>query len=175
MGWRDGSAVKSIVCSSQGPRLDSQEPRGGSGLYVTLVPENPMSFASVGTSVKVEHRYTCRRNTHTHKRLKISAFRTLACGTCLSSSYSGSVSHVDSLCTVMDTHMPGFVCGSRRTTFQSQFFPINHVGPRGQTQVIRLGGKSFYLLSHFTGPLWQNTDSEVFRSEQIALPALLSF
>jgi len=29
-GWRDGSAVKSIDCSSRGPEFNSQQPHGGS-------------------------------------------------------------------------------------------------------------------------------------------------
>ncbi|CAO2624518.1 hypothetical protein LEMLEM_LOCUS18409, partial [Lemmus lemmus] len=29
-GWRDGSAVKSIACSSKGPEFNSQQPHGGS-------------------------------------------------------------------------------------------------------------------------------------------------
>ncbi|EDM16219.1 rCG63685 [Rattus norvegicus] len=29
-GWRDGSVVKSTVCSSRGPEFNSQQPRGGS-------------------------------------------------------------------------------------------------------------------------------------------------
>jgi hypothetical protein len=29
-GWRDGSAVKSIDCSSRGPEFKSQQPHGGS-------------------------------------------------------------------------------------------------------------------------------------------------
>ena len=29
-GWRDGSAVKSIVCSSRGPEFNSQQPHGHS-------------------------------------------------------------------------------------------------------------------------------------------------
>ena len=28
-GWRDGSAVKSIACSSKGPEFNSQQPHGG--------------------------------------------------------------------------------------------------------------------------------------------------
>jgi len=30
MGWRDGSVVKSIDCSSRGPEFKSQKPHGGS-------------------------------------------------------------------------------------------------------------------------------------------------
>jgi hypothetical protein len=30
MGWRDGSAVKSMDCSSRGPEFNSQQPHGGS-------------------------------------------------------------------------------------------------------------------------------------------------
>ena len=30
VGWRDGSAVKSTDCSSEGPRFKPQQPRGGS-------------------------------------------------------------------------------------------------------------------------------------------------
>jgi hypothetical protein len=30
MGWRDGSAVKSIDCSSRGPEFNSQQPQDGS-------------------------------------------------------------------------------------------------------------------------------------------------
>jgi hypothetical protein len=29
-GWRDGSVVKSIDCSSEGPEFNSQQPHGGS-------------------------------------------------------------------------------------------------------------------------------------------------
>jgi hypothetical protein len=29
-GWRDGSVVKSTVCSSKGPEFKSQQPHGGS-------------------------------------------------------------------------------------------------------------------------------------------------
>ena len=29
-GWRDGSVVKSIACSSKGPEFNSQQPHGGS-------------------------------------------------------------------------------------------------------------------------------------------------
>jgi len=29
-GWRDGSEVKSTVCSSRGPEFNSQKPHGGS-------------------------------------------------------------------------------------------------------------------------------------------------
>jgi hypothetical protein len=29
-GWRNGSAVKSIDCSSEGPEFKSQQPHGGS-------------------------------------------------------------------------------------------------------------------------------------------------
>ena len=28
--WRDGSAVKSVACSSKGPEFNSQQPHGGS-------------------------------------------------------------------------------------------------------------------------------------------------
>jgi hypothetical protein len=28
--WRDGSAVKSTICSSRGPEFNSQQPHGGS-------------------------------------------------------------------------------------------------------------------------------------------------
>lgn len=41
------------------------------------------------------------------------------------------------------------------TTLGSQFSPV---GLRDQTQVVRLGGKLLYLLSHLAGPfyvLWQ--------------------
>jgi hypothetical protein len=31
-GWRDGSEVKSTDCSSRGPELNSQQPRGDSHL-----------------------------------------------------------------------------------------------------------------------------------------------
>jgi hypothetical protein len=34
LGWRDGSAVKSIDCSSAGPEFKSQQPHGGSQLSV---------------------------------------------------------------------------------------------------------------------------------------------
>jgi hypothetical protein len=30
VGWRDGSVVKSIDCSSEGPEFNSQQPHGGS-------------------------------------------------------------------------------------------------------------------------------------------------
>jgi hypothetical protein len=30
LGWRDGSEVKSTVCSSRGPEIKSQQPHGGS-------------------------------------------------------------------------------------------------------------------------------------------------
>jgi hypothetical protein len=30
LGWRDGSAVKSTDCSSEGPEFKSQQPYGGS-------------------------------------------------------------------------------------------------------------------------------------------------
>jgi hypothetical protein len=30
LGWRDGSAVKSTDCSSEGPEFKSQQPHGGS-------------------------------------------------------------------------------------------------------------------------------------------------
>ena len=30
MGWRDGSVVKSTLCSSRGPEFKSQQPHGGS-------------------------------------------------------------------------------------------------------------------------------------------------
>jgi hypothetical protein len=30
LGWRDGSAVKSTDCSSEGPEFNSQQPHGGS-------------------------------------------------------------------------------------------------------------------------------------------------
>jgi hypothetical protein len=33
-GWRDGSAVKSTECSSEGPEFKSQHPYGGSQLSV---------------------------------------------------------------------------------------------------------------------------------------------
>ena len=33
-GWRDGSAVKSTICSSRGPEFNSQQPLGGSQLSV---------------------------------------------------------------------------------------------------------------------------------------------
>ena len=33
-GWRDGSAVKSIDCSSKGPEFKSQQPHGGSQPFV---------------------------------------------------------------------------------------------------------------------------------------------
>ncbi|CAO2640768.1 hypothetical protein LEMLEM_LOCUS25486 [Lemmus lemmus] len=29
-GWRDGSVVKRIACSSKGPEFNSQQPHGGS-------------------------------------------------------------------------------------------------------------------------------------------------
>jgi hypothetical protein len=31
-GWRDGTAVKSIDCSSRGPEFNSQQPHGGSSV-----------------------------------------------------------------------------------------------------------------------------------------------
>jgi hypothetical protein len=34
-GWRDGSVVKSIDCSSEGPEIKSQQPHGGSQPSVT--------------------------------------------------------------------------------------------------------------------------------------------
>jgi hypothetical protein len=37
-GWRDGSVIKSIGCSSRGPEFNSQYPRGDSQLSVTQVP-----------------------------------------------------------------------------------------------------------------------------------------
>jgi hypothetical protein len=33
-GWRDGSVVKSISCSSRGPEFNSQQPHGSSHLFV---------------------------------------------------------------------------------------------------------------------------------------------
>jgi hypothetical protein len=30
LGWREGSVVKSINCSSRGPEFNSQQPHGGS-------------------------------------------------------------------------------------------------------------------------------------------------
>ncbi|KAM7339728.1 hypothetical protein ACRRTK_000343 [Alexandromys fortis] len=33
-GWRDGSVVKSIACSSKGPEFNSQQPHGGSQPFV---------------------------------------------------------------------------------------------------------------------------------------------
>jgi hypothetical protein len=33
-GWRDGSMVKSIDCSSRGPEFNFQQPHGGSQLSV---------------------------------------------------------------------------------------------------------------------------------------------
>jgi len=33
-GWRDGSEVKSMECSSGGPELNSQQPHGGSQPFV---------------------------------------------------------------------------------------------------------------------------------------------
>ena len=36
--WRGGSVVKSIGCSSRGPRFNSQQPHGSSQLSLTLIP-----------------------------------------------------------------------------------------------------------------------------------------
>ena len=40
MGWRVGSALKSISRSSRGPWFNSQYPQGALQLSVTPVPEN---------------------------------------------------------------------------------------------------------------------------------------
>ena len=37
--WRDGTVVKSTVCSSKGPGINSQHPHGSSQLTVTPVPD----------------------------------------------------------------------------------------------------------------------------------------
>jgi hypothetical protein len=42
-GWRDGSVVKSTVCSSEGPEFKSQLPHGGSQPSVT----EPMPSSSI--------------------------------------------------------------------------------------------------------------------------------
>lgn len=46
--WRDGSAAKSISCSSRGAGFNSQHPHGGSpGIHV----------------------HTCKKNTHKHRKM----------------------------------------------------------------------------------------------------------
>jgi hypothetical protein len=42
-GWRDGSAVKSTVCSSRGPEFNPQQPHGGSQPSIMdLMPSSGM-------------------------------------------------------------------------------------------------------------------------------------
>ena len=36
MGWRDGSAVKSTDCSSEGPEFKSQKSHGGSQPFIMI-------------------------------------------------------------------------------------------------------------------------------------------
>lgn len=43
-------------------------------------------------------------------------------------------------------------CGGQGTTCRCQLSPFNHVVPRDQTQVIRLGSKHLYPLSHLISP-----------------------
>lgn len=43
-GWRDGSALKSTLCSCRGPRFSTHHPLGGSQLPGTPVPGTLMLF-----------------------------------------------------------------------------------------------------------------------------------
>ena len=49
-GWRDGSAVKSTVCSSRGPEFNSQQPYSG------LQPSHMRSDSRLGGYVKTHMR-----------------------------------------------------------------------------------------------------------------------
>ena len=53
----------------------------------------------------------------------------------------------------------GHVCATGRVwrseeNLQKSFSPSIYVGSEDQTQVIRLGGRCLYLLSHLTVPFW---------------------
>jgi hypothetical protein len=46
-GWRDRLVVKNTVCSSRGPRFNSQHPHSGSQLLMTPVPGDLMLFSAL--------------------------------------------------------------------------------------------------------------------------------
>ena len=56
-GWKDGSAVKSLGCSSRWPGFKSQHAYGNSYLSITSIPE----------LLTPSHRQTCKQNTNAHK------------------------------------------------------------------------------------------------------------
>lgn len=64
-GWRDGSVVKSIFCSSRGPCFKSQLPHGGSKLPVTPVLGD-FHFHGIPVT-NIVHKHTYGQNTRIHK------------------------------------------------------------------------------------------------------------
>ena len=63
MIWRDGSLVKSTICSCRGPRFNSQHPHGSSQLSVTPVPggSNSLTLRQNINYIKLKRRRR-RRN-----------------------------------------------------------------------------------------------------------------
>jgi hypothetical protein len=55
IGWRDGSMVKNIDCSSRESGFNSQHPHGCSQLYITPVPGD---LTSTQTYMKAKHQHT---------------------------------------------------------------------------------------------------------------------
>ena len=53
-GWRDGSVVKSIGCSSKGLGFNFQHPHGSSQQFATSVPG----------VLTLSHRHACKQNTN---------------------------------------------------------------------------------------------------------------
>jgi hypothetical protein len=65
-GWREGSEVKSIGCSSRRPGFKSQHPRGGSQPSVTPLP-GCLFWPPQTLSTYMVHILTCKKATHVHK------------------------------------------------------------------------------------------------------------
>jgi hypothetical protein len=77
-GRRDGSAVKSVGCSSRRPRFDFPVPTWQ--LTIVFNSSSPgiqcPLLASLGSACKWSTRHICRQNTHTHfKRTKRIEFK----------------------------------------------------------------------------------------------------
>lgn len=69
-GWRDGSAVKSTVCSSRGPMFDSQHPRDRAQTPLTPFPRKPMPSSGLHShDIHVTHHTGADKNTHNDTNL----------------------------------------------------------------------------------------------------------
>lgn len=76
-GWRDSSMFKNNGCSSRKPRLESQDPHGGSQTSVASVPKYPMPpvvHKQAGKTPHTSHTNNIQRlsltNPHTKNVLK---------------------------------------------------------------------------------------------------------